>query len=167
MLTTPVEIISYILLLGIISTIFMDLVGFMQLRLANSPGLNYAFVGRWGLSMLLKGQFKHNPIMSSPSIKGEKIVGWLLHYATGIIFAAIMVFCIINNGRIEPDFIASIATGIISLIAPYLIMQPGFGFGIAASKLPFANKVRLKSFIAHLSYGFGLYFAMLILSYIY
>ncbi len=167
MLITPIEIISYILLLGIISTIFMDLVGFMQLRLTNSPGLNYAFVGRWALSILLKGQFKHAPIMTTPSIAGEKILGWSLHYLIGTIFAALMVFCIINNNQVEPDFIAAIATGIISLIAPYFIMQPGFGFGIAASKLPAANKVRLKSFIAHLSYGLGLYLAMLILGFIY
>nr|WP_314265740.1 DUF2938 family protein [uncultured Moellerella sp.] len=167
MLITPIEIISYILLLGIISTLFMDFIGVIQARLFRSPGLNYAFVGRWALSILLKGQFKHDPIMATPSIAGEKVLGWCLHYLIGIVFATLMVFYIINNNQVKPNFIAAIATGIISLIAPYFIMQPGFGFGIAASKLPTANKVRLKSFIAHLSYGLGLYLAMLILNFIY
>jgi hypothetical protein len=36
-------------------------------------------------------------------------------------------------------------------------MQPAFGFGIASSKLPHPNLLRLKSLGTHLIYGIGLY----------
>ncbi|MFI5237550.1 MAG: DUF2938 family protein, partial [Ignavibacteriales bacterium] len=42
--------------------------------------------------------------------------------------------------------------------------QPSFGFGIASSKLPHPNLLRLKSLSTHLIYGIGLYVSAILLN---
>ncbi len=43
------------------------------------------------------------------------------------------------------------------LVAPYLIMMPGMGMGIAGSRTPKPNVTRLKSVIGHSVFGLGMY----------
>ena len=47
--------------------------------------------------------------------------------------------------------------GLVTLVAPFFMMQPGMGLGIAASKAPRPNVARLKSIASHTVYGVGLY----------
>jgi len=49
---------------------------------------------------------------------------------------------------------------------PYLIMQPSFGLGIAASKAPEPTSARLRSLMAHTAFGVGLYVCALAVSYV-
>lgn len=41
-------------------------------------------------------------------------------------------------------------------------MQPGVGAGIAASKTPNPTQVRLRSIVAHMVFGIGLYCAAVV-----
>ena len=43
--------------------------------------------------------------------------------------------------------------------APFLLMQPGMGAGIAASRMPSPASARLQSLITHTVFGCGLYVA--------
>jgi Protein of unknown function (DUF2938) len=47
--------------------------------------------------------------------------------------------------------------GLLTLVAPFFIMQPGMGAGIAASKTPNPNVARRRSVVAHTVFGIGLY----------
>ena len=49
--------------------------------------------------------------------------------------------------------------GVVTVLAPFLIMQPGMGAGIAASRTPRPGAARLQSLITHAVFGFGLYLA--------
>ncbi|MCY1457414.1 hypothetical protein D9M71_747140 [compost metagenome] len=49
--------------------------------------------------------------------------------------------------------------GLASLAAPFFILQPGMGAGIAASRTPRPNTARLRSLMAHTVFGIGLYLA--------
>ena len=40
---------------------------------------------------------------------------------------------------------------------PWLVMQPSFGLGIAASKTPKPGQARLKSLMTHTVFALGLY----------
>lgn len=46
---------------------------------------------------------------------------------------------------------------IASVLVPYLIMQPSFGLGVAASRTPQPTQARLRSLMAHTVFGVGLY----------
>jgi hypothetical protein len=47
----------------------------------------------------------------------------------------------------------------LTVAAPFFILQPALGLGIAASRTPSPARARLRSLISHLVFGFGLYLA--------
>ena len=49
--------------------------------------------------------------------------------------------------------------GIVSVAAPFLLMQPGMGAGIAASRTPHPTAARFNSLLTHTIVGLGLYVA--------
>jgi len=144
--------------IGIGATAFMDLWALAQKRLFGVPSLDYAMVGRW-IGHMPRGQFAHNSIASAPSIKGEGLVGWTAHYATGILFAAVLVLIWGRHWAADPTPVPPLIIGIVTVAVPFFIMQPALGAGIAASRAPKPNISRLRSVIAHLSFGLGLYIA--------
>ncbi|WP_333849478.1 DUF2938 domain-containing protein [Leclercia sp.] len=147
-------------IVGIGATLVMDVWSWCQKRLLKVPPLNYALVGRWILS-LPGGRFYHHTIISTPRMPGELFTGWVFHYLTGIVFALIPLLL---NGTVwlsEPTLAAGLLTGLITLLAPFMILQPALGFGIAASRTPRPWLARLLSLLTHMAYGFGLYVAAL------
>ncbi|MNC81522.1 hypothetical protein D3C75_1346770 [compost metagenome] len=52
--------------------------------------------------------------------------------------------------------------GLVTVAAPYLIMQPGMGAGVFASKTPKPNAARARSLLAHGVFGVALYLAGLL-----
>lgn len=152
------NVILEIVMIGIGATIIMDLWAIIQKFLFNIPSLNYMYVGRW-LGHFLKGEFFHDTILIAKPIKGETVIGWLTHYTIGIIFSFILIAIVGSDWLVKPTFLPAMMIGIISVIAPFFIMQPGFGFGLAGSKTPQPKVTRIRSLVAHLSYGIGLYFS--------
>ena len=47
--------------------------------------------------------------------------------------------------------------GLATVGAPWFVIQPAFGFGVAASKTPSPSQARLGSLRAHSAYGIGLW----------
>ncbi|HAT86415.1 MAG TPA: DUF2938 domain-containing protein, partial [Rhizobiales bacterium] len=69
-----------------------------------------------------------------------------------------------GNGWLQsPILWPALGFGVATVIAPYFIMQPCLGAGIAASKTPAPNIARLKSLVAHSTFGIGLWLTALIL----
>lgn len=96
-------------------------------------------------------------------MKGEIFTGWAFHYLTGIIFAFVPL---VLNGAVwlsEPSLTAGLLAGLLTLFAPFMILQPAFGFGIAASRTLRPWLARLLSVLTHLAYGVGLYIAALVI----
>lgn len=144
--------------IGIGATAFMDIVAWLQNRFLRNSGLNYALVGRWIIG-IGNGQFTHNTILQSPTQRYEHQVGWVFHYAIGIFYVGCMLAVTGTNWIYTPNIWNPIALGIASISAPFLIMQPAFGFGLAASKTPSPWTARRNSLIAHLSFGVGIFIA--------
>lgn len=149
--------------IGIVATLVMDVIGWTQKRVLGVPPLDYAFVGRWVMAMR-EGRFRHQMIMQSPRQQFERPVGWVLHYLIGIAFVALMLGVTGPGWAERPTIWAPMITGLLSVAAPFLIMQPAFGFGFAASRTPMPWTARRRSLVAHLSFGIGIYLAGLGLS---
>ena len=64
----------------------------------------------------------------------------------------------------DPTLAPALFIGIAGLAAPFLVMQPGMGLGIAASRTPCPPVARIRSFMTHAVFGFGLYAAALVQS---
>lgn len=146
----------FILFLGIGATAVMDLWGMLRKPLLGIPAPNYGMVGRW-LAHMTHGQFRHDSIAASSPIRRENIIGWTAHYLIGITFAAFLIgiwgASWIHNPTIGP----ALAVGLGTVAAPFLLMQPGMGAGIAASRTQKPTSARVHSIITHTIFGIGLY----------
>ena len=134
----------------------MDAWGIARTRLFGSPPANYGLVGRW-LAYLPRGRFRHDPIAKSPPVRGELAIGWIAHYATGIAFAGVLLALWGAEWARQPSLAPALIVGIGSVAAPFLVMQPGMGAGIAASRTPRPNAARLQSLVTHAVFGLGLF----------
>lgn len=150
-----------ILMIGIGATAVMDLWAVFQNRVFGVPSLNYTMVGRW-IGHLPKGRFIHDNIGNAAPVNGEQLIGWSVHYAIGIAFAGTLLAIWGPNWVSVPTLGPALTVGILTVAAPFFILQPGLGAGIAASKTPSPDISRLRSLIAHTSFGIGLYVSALL-----
>ncbi|KVZ54050.1 hypothetical protein WL18_26915 [Burkholderia ubonensis] len=153
----------HLLLIGAGGTLVMDLWALFRRRAFGTPSLDYALVGRW-LGHMASGRFRHASIVAAAPVRHERPLGWLAHYAIGIAFAGLPVALAGTQWISAPTLLPALAAGIGSVAAPFFVMQPAFGFGIAAARTPQPSVARRRSLVTHLSYGLGLYVAAQVLT---
>ena len=148
----------YAILIGTGATAVMDAWGIARERLLGVPAADYGLVGRW-LAHMARGRFRHERIAASPLVPGERLIGWTAHYAIGIAFAAVLLAVWGLDWARHPSLGPALIVGIGSVAAPFLVMQPGMGAGIAASRTPHPGAARVQSLVTHAVFGLGLYAA--------
>lgn len=144
------------ILIGLGATLTTDLWALLLKRVFKISAPNYCLIGRWLLTMP-EGTFRHSNIATAPEKSAECTVGWVAHYMTGISFAAAFLMLVGKNWMQHPTPIPAILFGVVTILAPFFIMQPAFGLGFAASKTPNPAQARLRSLMNHTSFGIGLY----------
>ena len=154
------EILQHVLIstiiIGICATVVMDIWSGIRQSLFGIAPPNYAMVGRW-LAYMPQGRFRHSAIGAAPAKPAEAGIGWLAHYLTGIAFAGLLLAWQGIAWISQPTLGAALLVGIATVAAPFLLMQPGMGAGLAASRSPAPNKARLQSLLNHGVFGIGLY----------
>lgn len=148
---------------GIGATLVMDLWSFFLKRSFNIPAPNYCFVGRW-LRHMPEGTFRHSSIAAAARKPAECVIGWIAHYATGVVFALALVLLTSPQWLQEPTLLPAMLLGLATVAAPLFVMQPSFGLGLAGSKTPNPAQTRLRSLMNHAVFGLGLYISALVLS---
>ena len=146
------------LLTGAGATAVMDIWALARKRLLGLTALDYGLVGRW-LAYLARGRFRHDPIAASPGVPRERLIGWTAHYLIGIAFAAMLLAIWGLEWARHPTIGPALIVGIGSVVAPFLLMQPGMGAGIAASRTARPTAARFQSLVTHAIFGLGLYAA--------
>jgi hypothetical protein len=142
--------------IGVGATLLMDVWAIVLKRVFGVSSLNYAMVGRW-LGGMRECRFTHKNIAESPPVAGEGVIGWAAHYGIGIFFAWLLLIACGQDWVRQPTVGPAVAAGILTVAAPFLVMQPSMGFGVAASKMPKPNVARLRSIATHVIFGLGLY----------
>ena len=158
------EFLVFALAIGIGATLVLDLWGVFLKRIFGIASLDYALVGRW-IGHMPSGQWVHENIGRAEPIGGECLLGWTAHYAIGVVFAAGLLFVCGADWARQPTLVPALIAGLLTVLAPFLIMQPGLGLGIAASKTPSPNIARLKSIASHLVFGAGLFMTAKLLAF--
>src|SRR5688500_4086427 len=133
-----IQIVAHGALVGVGATVLMDLWGAFQKRVLGAAPLNYCLLGRW-IGHFQDGQFVHEHITRSQPVRGECAIGWSAHYAIGITFAVLLLAIWGLEWAYEPTLPPALLVGIVTVAAPFFLMQPGMGAGIAASKTPHPN----------------------------
>lgn len=145
------------LLMGVGATLTFDLWGLFLKYAFKIPPSNLCLVGRW-LRYMPEGIFTHANITVSPKKRAECAVGWLAHYTIGVTFALAFVAFAGKNWLQHPTLLPALLFGVVTVLAPFFIMQPSFGLGFAASKTSNPTQARFRSLMNHMAFGLGLYF---------
>ncbi|WP_407149966.1 DUF2938 domain-containing protein [Bradyrhizobium sp. ORS 86] len=153
-----VEYLTSAVLIGTGATAVMDIWAVIRARLLGIRSLDYALVGRW-FGHLAHGRVCHHRIAASAAIAGERSIGWIAHYLIGIGFAGLLLAIVGLDWVRVPTLAPALIVGIASVAAPFLVMQPAMGAGIAASRTPDPTAARLHSLVTHAVFGAGLYIA--------
>jgi hypothetical protein len=144
------------ILIGIGATALTDLWALARRRWLGVPLPDFGLVGRW-LGHMPRGRFRHEAIGKAAPVRGERVIGWTMHYLIGIAFAALLVGVCGTAWLLQPSAAPALVVGIATVATPWLLMQPGMGAGIAASRTPRPNAARMHSLLTHAVFGLGLY----------
>lgn len=148
------------LFIGAGATTLLDLWSLVRSRLG-APFPDYGLVGRW-FAHMARGRFRHDAIAKAAPMTAELWIGWLAHYAIGVAFAAALLAIWGLDWARNPTPGPALIVGMVSVLAPFLLMQPGMGAGIAARQTPRPWVARWRSLVTHAVFGVGLYLAALL-----
>ena len=150
------EFIVRTLLIGVGATAVLDLWSILLNRLFGIPPSDWSMVGRW-FGHFPQGRFVHNSIRAASPVRGETLIGWSAHYAIGIFYAVLLLAIWGLDWARQPTLLPALILALAALVAPFFIMQPGMGAGVAASRTPNPAQARLRSLLNHAVFGVGLY----------
>ena len=156
------EVLIWSTLIGIGGAALMDVWSFVLRRGFDIPTLDYALLGRW-IGHFPRGRFRHVRISSAEPVAGERVLGWVAHYAIGVSFALLLIAIWGLGWARTPTIWPALFVGLGTIVAPWFVMQPAMGAGVAASRTPDPRATRLRNLGTHLVYGVGLYLAALAL----
>lgn len=162
-LTETIEIVLTAAIVGIGGTVILDLWSAFMQRAFEVPATNWAMVGRW-VGHMSGGRFVHQNIGEATPIAGELAIGWVVHYVIGILYGLLLVGLWGVEWLREPTLLPPMILALALLVAPYFIMMPGMGSGIAGARTPRPNVTRLKSVIGHSVFGLGMYVTALMIA---
>ena len=163
-MTQLTEEMTRVVFIGVGATAAMDL-WLLLLKRMNVATLNFAFIGRW-IGHLARGKWAHDAIATAPPVKGERVLGWLTHYAVGIAFAGLLVGLYGKDWTKNPSLLPALSVGIGSVVAPLFVMQPAMGAGFASSKTRTPVMNCFRSLANHTVFGAGLYLAAVCIAWI-
>lgn len=147
--------------IGIGATAVMDIwLTFLKSRGVKT--LDFAFIGRW-VGHLARGKVRHEAIARAQPIEGELALGWLMHYATGIAFAGLLLGIEGMDWARSPSLLPALLVGVGTVIVPLFAIQPAMGAGFAAARTPTPLKNCIRSVANHAVFGLGLYLSTVLL----
>ncbi|MBC7207096.1 MAG: DUF2938 domain-containing protein [Methyloversatilis sp.] len=155
------EVPARVLLIGLGATIVMDL-WLLSQKYLGQPFAGFGLIGRW-VGHMRHGRFIHASIARAESVPGESALGWCTHYAVGVGYAVLLVLVLGQQWLHQPTLLPALMFGLLTVAAPFFVMQPAMGAGFAASKTSTPNINRLRSMTNHIVFGAGLHVSALIL----
>lgn len=148
------------IVIGAGATLLLDLWAQLLNRLFGFGLPNWGMVGRW-VAHLPAGQFVHDDIAKAAPVSGETAIGWVFHYAVGILFAAVTLFLGGIAWAKAPTLPLPMIVGLVTVGCGWFILQPALGAGIAAARKPDANRIRILNIVGHIVFGLGLWLSAL------
>ena len=122
-------------LIGVIATIGMDIWAAIAKHVFRLPTADWAMVGRW-FGHMPRAAFIHHPISAAAPIPNELIIGWIGHYVTGVVYGLAYLYIVQVLLSSSPSLVSALVFGLVTLVAPWLIMQPAMGAGVFATQTP-------------------------------
>lgn len=144
------------LAIGAGATALMDIWAIVLNKVFGNPLPNWGLAGRWFCHMT-NGKVFHDDITAAEPWRDELAVGWIAHYAIGILYAGVLIALAGPGWAASPTFLPAWILGMVTVGAGWFLMQPGMGAGWAASKRANPAQVRMLNIVAHTVFAIGLY----------
>jgi hypothetical protein len=157
------ELLARVVLIGAGGSAFIDAWSLVLRRVFHIPTLDYALLGRW-IGHFRYRRFVHARITAAVPLRGERLLGWMAHYGIGVGFAVLLLALAGADWATSPTLLPALVVGVGSVVAPWFVMQPAFGAGIAGARTPNPAAGRLRNLGTHTVYGVGLYVTALAIS---
>ena len=90
-------------------------------------------------------------------MRNERAVGWIFHYFTGVTLALTYpaVFLGFTGAVPSNNLIPGLIWGLVTALLPWLVLFPGFGWGVFGIRSPRNMRPVLSLSIEHSIYGLG------------
>lgn len=150
------ELLARATIMGVAGSAAIDIWSATIRRTFHVSTLDYRLLGRW-IGHMREGRLRHQRIGAAAPVPGEAVIGWAAHYAVGIAFAALLLGFAGSDWTAHPTLLPPMLVGIGTVAAPWFVMQPAFGAGVAGSRTPKPWPGRLRNLGTHTVYGLGLY----------
>tara|TARA_Y100001956_G_scaffold82919_1_gene106818 strand:- start:3519 stop:4010 length:492 start_codon:yes stop_codon:yes gene_type:complete len=147
---------------GLGATVFTDLIAILRQGWAVTHGF-YCLVGRWVGSFRYHGPV-HDDIRASVPVVGEAMFGWSAHVLLGVMYGIGFAMLFGSSALEKPQIWQGLSFGIATVLVPWLIFQPLFGWGFAMSKAPDPWTLRMKGVITHTVFGLGVWVSLVALN---
>jgi hypothetical protein len=140
---------------GVAACMFLD-IWQQVLRFASGlPATNWGLVGRWFVHAG-RGRFFHDAIAKEPPERNEVSIGWIGHYAVGLVYGFVYVGLMRQILGIPPSLANGLIFGALSVVVPWFFFMPAMGVGVLARKAPAPTTARLQALASHTVFGLGL-----------
>jgi hypothetical protein len=153
-----------IMLIGCGATLVLD-VWLILLKRLGVPIQSFAYIGRW-VGHMFHGRFQHVSISKALPVSNELLLGCIVHYGIGMAFAGLLVALFGTSWTANPAWAPALLVGIGTVVAPFFVMQPAMGSGIAGSRTPAPWISRIRSVMNHAVFGLGLYLTARIITWV-
>ncbi len=145
---------------GLVGTILMDITAIAAEKLNITSGGRCGgpqVIGRWVFG-IFDARFVHKDIIDSSPVKNEASVGWIFHYVTGggLALTYPLFYLTLNRPMPQDHLIPSVVWGLATTILPWLILYPGYGWGLFGLRAPMNASPLIATPVAHMLYGLGL-----------
>lgn len=151
-----------VLFIGIGATALFDIWVRAVAALRGAPAPDWAPPGRW-FAHIARGRVFHDSIAAAAPVRAEAAIGWAAHYAVGILFAAAVILWGGEAWLAAPTLGPPMIVGVTTVLAGWLLMNPGMGNGIAAARTPSPWTARALGLSAHAVFGLAMWVCALAL----
>jgi hypothetical protein len=148
----------HVLLIGVLSTLSMDLLTGVAVGLRLVAPLPPNLVGRWFTSVARLQPFQADIARTTP-VNHELLVALVGHYAIGTVLATLFVWGTGEIGWTRSLGIA-LAFGVGTSVLPWLLMFPAMGYGFFGLHGPDGTRLFTGSVVTHALFGLGLWTAI-------
>ncbi len=157
---SPMGLLFSVFVGGLIGTVLMDVIAIAAEKLNITRGGRCGgpqVIGRWVFG-IFDGHFVHKNIIDSSPVKYEASAGWIFHYLTGASLALTypLFYLALNSPMPQDHLISSVVWGLATTLLPWLILYPGYGWGLFGLRAPRNASPLVATPVAHMLYGLGL-----------
>lgn len=145
------------LIVGVVATLVFDVFGWLLEALFRIPAPQWGRLGRWLLNLPGGMRGVPSPNLQQSPDRRERLVGLLVHYVTGVSFAALLLFWVGPRWVERPSLLFAVVAGLVTVPLVWFVVMPALGHGMAGARLPAPAKARALTVLSHAVLGLGFY----------